>query len=93
MRDFFGIPFPGDIKIAVAASELFDIRGTVDTGTVNVLVVLPVSGGQSAGTGHVPVTLLVEKQGFQQFKDSLLVLVEKISLGFLSLSKHLIEFF
>jgi hypothetical protein len=85
MRSPGFIPFPGDIKIAITASELLDIPGAVLTGANNVFILLPIPGGQPARAAHIPVAFLVDQEALEQLKNPFLILIEKKSLGFLDL--------
>jgi hypothetical protein len=77
------IPGLGDIQITITTAELLHILDSVNTGTDNVLIDFPVSGGQPARTAHITVSLLIEKQAFEQVVDPVPVLIKKIAFGFL----------
>jgi len=85
------IPCLGDVEVAVTASVLPDVGFSVGTGADNVTVPFSVPRCQSTRAGHIAVTFLVYKYSFKQFKGSLTVLVEMISLWFLDLLEDFIE--
>src|SRR4030042_4488182 len=73
------IPFLRHIEVAVAAPELLDILDPVNARADNVFVFFFLSGSEPAWADHIAVSLLVYREGFQQFKDPLFVGIEKIS--------------
>ena len=79
------IPCFGNIKVAIAASELIYIGFAVVTGADNVLVLFAVAGSQATGANHIAVTILVGDQGFKQVHDPLFFRIEIVALCFLHL--------
>jgi hypothetical protein len=83
VRTFGLIPGFGDVEITITASEIRHILGPVNTRTDDVLVKIPVPGGQPARTAHITVSFLIKKQAFEQVVDPVPVFVKKIAFGFL----------
>jgi len=88
--DLILVPLPGNIQIAIAASEFLDIGFPVHTGTDDVFVRVPFAGCQSARAYHVTVSLFIGEQRFEQLVDALTVVTKKIPLGFLDLFQHFV---
>ena len=59
MRNAFLVPLPGNIELAVTGPKLLYIRRPVDTGTDDILILLPLTRGEAAGAGHIAVAFLV----------------------------------
>jgi hypothetical protein len=83
MGSFRLIPCLGDIKITITTAEFLYILGPVNTRTDDVLIELPVSGGQSARAAHITVSGLIDQKGREQVVDPVPVFVKKIAFGFL----------
>jgi hypothetical protein len=85
MGSFGLVPGFGDIEVTIAASKIFHIRGPVNTGADDVLVELPVSRSQPAGTAHIAITIFVEKKCLEQVVNPFPVFIKKIAFGLLGL--------
>jgi hypothetical protein len=85
VRALGGVPFLGNIKIAIAAPILFHIRRPVNTRTDNVLVQIPVPGGQTTRATHISITFFIDEKILEQVQDPITGLVEKIAFGLLDL--------
>jgi hypothetical protein len=59
MRDALIIPLAGHVELTIACTELLDIRPSIDTGTDDILILIPLSRSQPAGTRHVAIAVLV----------------------------------
>jgi hypothetical protein len=80
MRNLVLVPVLGYIKVAVATTELGDVRHAVNTGAYDIAVIFAIAGKKPAGAAHITVSLLVQDQGVEQFEGSFPVLIEIISL-------------
>ena len=86
VRDLPIIPFPADVKAAVATAVFLHIWLAIDAGTDNVFIPFPVTTRQPAWTCHVAVAVLVNDKTLQKLKGLLFILIEVVTFGLLYLT-------
>jgi hypothetical protein len=68
--------------MAIATPEFPDVRFPVSTGADDIPICLGILLGQTAGTTHIPVTLLVSQKGLKQEHGLFHIPVKIVALGF-----------
>lgn len=85
------VPCLGNVKAAITAAKILNVRFPVYTWADNIPVLVTVTGCQPAGAGHVAVAVPVGQESPEKLEGLFPVIVEEITLRFLDLSQGVIE--